>query len=81
MITAIAVSFVVLFFISSKREIEMRTIQSVVIEKGLKHADRDVMKNKQVNISDKKKGTLTRIEIEDLMGCNRETYERSVKRR
>lgn len=62
----------------------MRTIQSEVIEKGLKQVDRDDLRNGQANISNKHKETLTRKEIEELMGCNRDTYKRvrgSVKRR
>lgn len=54
----------------------MRTIQSEVIEKGLKQVDRDVLKNERANIRKKRKETLTRKEIEELMGCNRQTYRR-----
>ena len=43
-ITATAVSFVVLLFISSKGEIVMGTIYSEAIENGLKRVDRDVLK-------------------------------------
>ncbi len=62
----------------------MRTIQSEFIEKGLKRVDRDVLKNGQANISNKQKETFSRRALEDLMGCNRDTYKRvrgSVKRR
>ena len=62
----------------------MRTIQSEVIEKGLKRVDRDVLRDGHTNTSNKKKETLTRKEIEELMGCNRDTYKRvrgSIKRR
>lgn len=54
----------------------MRTIQSEVIEKGLKQVNRDDLRDGQANISIKKKETLTRKEIEELMGCNRQTYRR-----
>jgi len=62
----------------------MRTIQSEFIEKGLKEVDRDVLKYRQANIRNKQKETFSRRELEDLMGCNRDTYKRvrgSVKRR
>lgn len=62
----------------------MRTIQTEAIDKGLKHVDIDSLKNGQANISNKKKETFSRRELEDLMGCNRDTYKRvrgSVKRR
>ncbi|MEK4085625.1 hypothetical protein [Psychrobacillus sp. FSL K6-1415] len=54
----------------------MRTIQSEVIEKGLKQVDREGLRNGHTNTSNKKKETLTRKEIEELMGCNRQTYRR-----
>ena len=54
----------------------MRTIQSEFIEKGLKQVERDVLKDRQANISNRKKETFTRREIEELMGCNRQTYRR-----
>lgn len=54
----------------------MRTIQSEVIEKGLKQVDRDDLKNGQTNISNKQKETFSRRELEDLMGCNMPTYKR-----
>jgi len=47
LITALAVSFVVLFFYFIKGEMGMRTIQSEVIEKGLKQVDRDDLRNGQ----------------------------------
>lgn len=62
----------------------MRTIQSEVIEKGLKQVDRDDLRNGQTNMSNKQKETFSRRELEDLMGCNRDTYKRvrgAVKRR
>lgn len=62
----------------------MRTIQTEFIETGLKQVDSDVLQNGQANTSDKKKESFSRREIEDLMGCNRDTYKRvrgSVKRR
>lgn len=54
----------------------MRTIQSEVIEKGLKQIDRDVLKNERANISIKQKETFSRRELEDLMGKNRQVYRR-----
>ncbi len=62
----------------------MRTIQSELIEKGLKQNVRCELSNANTRTSNKKKETLTLREIEDLMGCNRDTYKRvrgSVKRR
>lgn len=62
----------------------MRAIQTELIEKGLKQVDRDDLKNGRTNISNKHKETFSRRELEDLMGCNRDTYKRvrgSVKRR
>ena len=50
--------------------------QTKVIEKGLKQVGRGELINGQTNTSDKKKETPTRKEIEDLMGCNRQTYRR-----
>lgn len=64
------------FFISSKGEMVMRTIQSEFIGKGLKQVDRDELRNRQANISNKQKETFSRRELEDLMGCNRPTYRR-----
>ncbi|MER2172083.1 MAG: hypothetical protein ABS938_15805 [Psychrobacillus psychrodurans] len=54
----------------------MRTIQSEVIEKGLKQVDRDDLRNGQANISNNQKETFSRRELEDLMGCYRPTYRR-----
>jgi len=62
----------------------MRAIQTEFIEKGLKQADRSDLKNGQLNMSNRQKETFSRRELEDLMGCNRDTYKRvrgSVKRR
>ena len=56
----------------------MRTIQSEVIEKGLKQVDRDDLGMGKQN------ETFSLRELEDLMGKNRDTYKRvrgSVKRR
>ena len=50
--------------------------QTKVIEKGQKQANRSELKKKQANISNKNKEALTRREIENLMGCNRQTYHR-----
>ena len=54
----------------------MRTIQSEFIEKGLKQVERDVLKDRQANISNKQKVTFSRRELEYLMGCNRPIYRR-----
>ena len=54
----------------------MRTIQTEFIEKGLKQVDRDVLKNERTNIRNKQKETFSRRELEELMGCNRQTYRR-----
>ncbi|MDI2588062.1 hypothetical protein OR571_13290 [Psychrobacillus sp. NEAU-3TGS] len=62
----------------------MRTLQTELIEKGVKQATRGELVNPSIKTSYKRKEMLTRREIEELMGCNRDTYKRvrgAVKRR
>lgn len=54
----------------------MRTIQSEVIEKGLKRFDREESEKMKINSSKRQKEAFSRREIEELMGNNRPTYRR-----
>ncbi|MFJ8064888.1 hypothetical protein ACIQYS_09665 [Psychrobacillus sp. NPDC096426] len=54
----------------------MGTLQTELIEKGLKQANMGKLVNPNTKTSKKRKETLSRREIEDLMGCNRQTYRR-----
>jgi hypothetical protein len=75
--TALAVSFVVLFFISFFEGVMgMRTIQTQLVEKGLKQSNTQEIERESFELKNKKKETLSRREIEELMGTNRPTYRR-----
>lgn len=54
----------------------MGTIQSELIEKGLKQARIQEVEKESTKRSKKEKERFSRREIEDLMGCNRQTYRR-----
>ncbi|TQR21811.1 hypothetical protein [Psychrobacillus vulpis] len=54
----------------------MRTIQTELIEKGLKQPLIQEIDEKNTKTSKQIKERLTRRDIEDLMGCNRQTYQR-----
>lgn len=64
------------FFISSKGVMGMRTIQTELVEKGLKNAQINEVDKENSKTSKRVKESLTRREIEELMGCNRQTYKR-----
>ncbi|WP_419962086.1 hypothetical protein [Psychrobacillus sp. BM2] len=50
--------------------------QTKYIETGLKQVDRGEFVNERPNTSNKSKEQMTCREIEELMGCNRQTYRR-----
>ena len=54
----------------------MKTIQSEVIEKGLKRFDKDELEKLNTKRSARPKEAFSRREIEELMGTKRPTYRR-----
>ena len=62
----------------------MNTIQTEVIEKGLKQARRDELEKLSTNTSKRPKEEFSRREIEELMGTKRDTFKRhrgSIRRK
>ncbi|MBD7944728.1 hypothetical protein H9650_11435 [Psychrobacillus sp. Sa2BUA9] len=54
----------------------MGTLQTELIEKGLKRPLRQGIVKKNTSTSKQNKERFSRREIEDLMGCNRQVYKR-----
>ncbi|GGA31217.1 hypothetical protein [Psychrobacillus lasiicapitis] len=54
----------------------MGTLQTELVEKGIKQATRGELVNPNTKTSKKGKERYSRREIEELMGCNRQTYIR-----
>ncbi len=62
----------------------MGTLQRELIEKGLKQPIRQEIVKKNTRASKQTKECFSRREIEELMGCNKDTYKRVrgvIKRR
>lgn len=76
LITAIAVSFVALFFISQKGEVRMGSLKIRAYRKRVKTGSYSRDRFKEYKFNQLEKERLTHREIEDLMGCNRDTSKR-----
>lgn len=62
----------------------MRTIQTELVQKGFADVLKHEIEKENSRTSKSPKERLTRKELEELMGCNRDTYKRvrgAVKRR